>query len=92
MCSASLNGCRDTQHPIWRTKEERLFSGDQVVGRQGPAHHQEYCSNICGVVFHVSPHLYDFVADACRLDSFTSAVAFRSVTPRLWSGFLVWLL
>jgi len=21
----------------------RLFSGDQVVGRQKPAHHQEYC-------------------------------------------------
>jgi hypothetical protein len=35
-----------------------------------------------------------FAADliACRLNSFMSAVARRSVTPRLWSGFLVWLL
>jgi hypothetical protein len=37
-----------------------------------------------------------FVADltACRLDFFTSvaAVACRPATPRLWSGFLVWLL
>ena len=45
---APPNGCRDTQHSIWRTKEERLFSGDQVVGRQKPECHQEYCSNICG--------------------------------------------
>ena len=35
-----------------------------------------------------------FVADliACRLNLFTSAVACRLVTPRLWSGLLVWLL
>jgi len=44
-----------------------------------------------GVVFNVS-HLYVFVANliACRLDFITSAVACRPVTPRLWSGFLVW--
>jgi len=50
---APPNGCRDTQHSIWRTKEERLFSGDQVVGRQRPAHHQEHCSDNFGVVFNV---------------------------------------
>jgi len=62
LCSAPPNGCRHAQRFIWRTEEERLFSGDQVVGRQRPAHHQEYRSNIFGV------------------------------TPRLWNGFLVWLL
>jgi hypothetical protein len=57
-----------------------------------------------GVVFNVSPHLYDvcvFVADliACRLSHLMSAVACRPGTPRMleslswmWSGFLVWLL
>jgi hypothetical protein len=41
-----------------------------VVGRQKPANHQEYCSDIVGVEFEVSSHLYDFVADliACRLN------------------------
>jgi hypothetical protein len=29
---------------------------------------------------------------ACRLSFLMSAVACRSVTLRLWSGFLVWLL
>ena len=35
-----------------------------------------------------------FVADliARRLNLFMSVAAFRPVTPRLWSGFLVWLL
>ena len=35
-----------------------------------------------------------FVADliTCRLNIFLSAVACRPVTPRLWGGFLVWLL
>jgi hypothetical protein len=35
-----------------------------------------------------------FVVDlvACRLSVFTSAVACRPVTQRLWSGFLAWLL
>ena len=35
-----------------------------------------------------------FVADliACRLNLLMSAVACRLVAPRLWSGFLVWLL
>jgi len=34
------------------------------------------------------------VADliACRLDLFINVVACRPVTPRLWNGFLVWLL
>ena len=62
LCSTPPNGCRDTQaqHPIQRTKKERLFSGDQVVGRQKPAHHQKYCLDILGVVFNASPHLYGF--------------------------------
>jgi len=51
--------CRDTQHPTWRTtKEEWLFNGDQVVGRQRPAHHQEYCSDTFGVVFEAVEELY----------------------------------
>jgi hypothetical protein len=30
-------------------QEGKLLSGDQVVlGRQKPAHYQEYCSSICG--------------------------------------------
>jgi hypothetical protein len=35
-----------------------------------------------------------FVADliACMLSNFVSAVACRPVTPRLWSGILVWVL
>jgi hypothetical protein len=82
----------ETQHFIWRIK--LLFSGDQVVGRQRPAHHQEYCSDTLGVVFNVLSVCMIFVADlnAYRLNVFMSAVACRQVTPRLWSGFLVWLL
>jgi len=61
-----------------------------VVGKHGPAHHQEYCSdNLCLMSCLIC---MIFVADlvACRL---MSAVAYRPVkTPRLWSGFLVWLL
>jgi len=34
---APTNGCRDAQHPTWRIKRS---SGDQLVGRQKPAHHQ----------------------------------------------------
>jgi len=67
LCSAPPNGCRDT-HPTWRTKEERLFNGDQVAGRQRPAHHQGYCSDVFGCMM---PHrlVCNFVADliACRL-------------------------
>jgi hypothetical protein len=35
-----------------------------------------------------------FVAEltACRLTIFLGVVACRPVTPRLWSGFVVWLL
>jgi hypothetical protein len=32
----------------WKRMFCVLFSGDQVVGRQKLAHHQEYCSDICG--------------------------------------------
>jgi hypothetical protein len=35
---------------------EWLFSGDQVVGRHGPAHHQEYCEDS----FEVPSSLYGF--------------------------------
>jgi len=45
------------------------------------------------LVFNVSSHLYEFVADliACRLGFYMSDVACR-VSPRLWSGALVCLL
>jgi hypothetical protein len=35
-CSAPPNGCRDTQHPISRIKQEKLFSGDQVAEACAP--------------------------------------------------------
>jgi len=38
----------ETQHPTWIIRAEKLFSGEQVVERQKPAYHQEYCSDICG--------------------------------------------
>jgi len=44
LCPAPPNGCRATRHPFWRRriKEEEGLNGDQVVGRQGPAHHQTH--------------------------------------------------
>jgi len=49
-----------------------FFSGDQVVGRQKPAHHQEYCSDICGGSLYSMSHLYDYGCGltACRLEFF----------------------
>ena len=94
LCFAPPNGCRDTLHPTSHLEnKDKLFSGDQVVGRQKLAHHQEYCSDICGGCVQYLNHMI-FVVDliACRLNCFMSAVAFTPVTPRLWSGFLVWLL
>jgi hypothetical protein len=41
-------------------KNKKLCSKDQVVGRQRPAHHHEYCSDIVGVVFNNSSHPEDF--------------------------------
>ena len=41
-------------------KQEDFFSGDQVVGRQEPAHHQEYCSKICRDRVQCLAYLYDF--------------------------------
>jgi hypothetical protein len=41
-------------------ENKKVFSGDQVVGRQKPAHHQEYCSDVCGVCIQVSSHVYGF--------------------------------
>jgi hypothetical protein len=37
---------RHTTTSHLENKKKKLFSGDQVVGRQKPAHHQEYCSDI----------------------------------------------
>ena len=49
------------------------------------------------VVFNVSSQLYDFVADqidliACSSKVLMCAVACKTVNPRLWSGFLAWLM
>jgi hypothetical protein len=52
--------CRAAQHPTWRKIREGLLNWDQVVGRQGPAQHQEYAQIIWGVVFNVSSHLCGF--------------------------------
>jgi hypothetical protein len=88
----------ETQHPTWRIKVRRVFQqgggGGQVVGRKKPAHHQEYCSYICGGLYLMSRLIcMIFVADllACRIEFFMSAVC-RPGTQRLWSGFPVWLL
>jgi len=48
---------RDTQHPTWKIKQ-KLFSGDQVVGRKKPAHRQIIDQIFWGVVFNVSSHLF----------------------------------
>lgn len=43
----TTHGCEDTQHSTLRIKGERVFNGDQVVGRQGPvAAPTECCSDI----------------------------------------------
>jgi len=81
-------------HLAWRTKEEQFFNGDrdQVVGRQRPAYHHRYRSDMFGGLCSMSrPICMIFVADliARRLRIFISAVA---VTPRLCSMFLGWLL
>ena len=41
MLSAPPNGMASETHniPPGEQKEERLFGGDQVVGRRGPTHH-----------------------------------------------------
>jgi len=39
--------------------ESSFSNGDQVVGRQKPANHQEYCSDICGGCVNVSSNLYE---------------------------------
>jgi hypothetical protein len=48
--------------PTWKKILEKFFCGVQVVGRQRPPHHQEYCSDIRGgcVQCNVSSQLYDF--------------------------------
>jgi len=35
-------------HPENKNKKDFSVRGDQVVGRQKPAHHQEYCSEMFG--------------------------------------------
>jgi hypothetical protein len=50
----------------------RLFNGDQVVGRLRPAHHQEYCSDI--LIF-LRVALLRIWLHLGRLDYFTSAVS-----------------
>jgi len=54
----------EKQHPTWGINEEKLLSGDQVVGRQKLAHHQKCCSDIFGGVFNAMSHPYDFCC--CR--------------------------
>jgi len=97
LCFAPPNRCRDTQHPTWRTKEERLFSGDQVVGSweaeacKPPGVLLRYSGGLCSMSRLICMM---FLADviACRLDFSLSAVACRPVTPRLWGGFFARLL
>ena len=60
----------------------KFYSGDQVVGRQKPAHHHEY-QIFVGVVIDVSSHLYDF---GCGSDCTHVGFIFHEccgLTPRL---------
>jgi hypothetical protein len=71
---------------------EEAFSGDQVVGRQEPAHHApgvslKYSWGLCSM-----SRLIGMTLIARRPVFIMSDVACRPVNPRLWSGFLVWLL
>ena len=43
LCPAPSNGCRDIIPP---RELKGLVYGDQEVGRQRPAHHQDSCSGI----------------------------------------------
>jgi len=89
------NGCRDTQHPTWRTKEGEMCNGDQVAGRQRPActplevllwYFWGLCAMSCLICMF-------FVADlmAYKLSCFLCC-ACRPVTARLCCKFIVWLL
>jgi hypothetical protein len=50
------------RHPTWR-KKKSLISGNQVVGRHGPAHHQKCRSDVFGVCVASRLVQIDFVAD-----------------------------
>ena len=70
-------------HNISPGEQRKSSSGDQVVGRQRPAHHQEeYCSDICGGCIQCLICLI-FAVDlmACRLNRFTNAMAHNNKIP-----------
>ena len=49
LCPAPPDGCRGTQQITYIINRGKGFNGgDQVAGRQRPAHHQEYCSDKLG--------------------------------------------
>jgi len=62
--------------------------------RSGPSQEWMVVCTSTGVSLELCSICMIFVADliAWRLGCFMSAVACRAVTPKLWSGFLVWLL
>jgi hypothetical protein len=82
-------------HNIPPGENVRSFSaGVRWLGGRGLHTTRSIAQIFVEVVFNVSSHLYSLVADliACRLYVSMGAVACRPVTPRLWSGFLVWRL
>jgi len=81
--------------PPGEYKKRRKFSvGVRWLGGRSLHTTRSAAHIFVGVVFNVSSHLYDFCcgSDCMKAYFFMSAVARRPVTPRLWSGFLVWLL
>jgi hypothetical protein len=92
--SAPPNGCRDTQHATWRIKNKRSFSvGIRWLGGRDLHSTRSIAQMLVGVVFNVSSHLYYFCCgSACMYASIFQECCGRPATPRLWSGFLLWLL
>jgi len=64
LCSAPPNGCKDTQHPNWRTKIRSFSVGIRWLGGRSLHTTRSIAQIFVGVVFDVSPHMYDFCCGA----------------------------
>jgi hypothetical protein len=75
-------------------KIRRFSAGTRWLGGRSLHTTRSIAQMFVGFVFKSRLMCMVFVADliTCRLNIFLSAVACRPVTPRLWGGFLVWLL
>ena len=92
--SDSMQNHTTSQHLPGEHAEKGSSMGIRWLGGRSLHTTRSTAQIFVGVVFNVSSYLYVLVADliAYRLNLFMSAAARRPVTPRLWSGFLVWLL